>query len=92
MDKVTPACIADHIHPHDGSYNAFLLGELQSLCKPCHDKHKRRVDMHGFSDAVDVDGWPIDPNHPSNVRDRTGNSMEPAKKEPVTSKVWNSTC
>src|SRR5262249_36052165 len=33
---VTPAVIADHIEPHRGDRNKFILGPLQSLCRECH--------------------------------------------------------
>jgi 5-methylcytosine-specific restriction enzyme A len=64
--RITPATIADHHPPHKGDYNAFRLGPLRSLCKPCHDglsgfAHK------GYSSAVGDDGFPIDPRHPFNA-------------------------
>jgi hypothetical protein len=30
--------VADHIEPHNGDWNSFRLGALQSLCKRCHDR------------------------------------------------------
>ncbi len=36
------ATIADHKVPHRGDYALFWFGELQSLCKPCHDISKQR--------------------------------------------------
>jgi hypothetical protein len=62
----TPATIADHIKPHSGNWNDFLLGKLQSLCKPCHDITKRCLDLHGYTADIDSDGWPTDPRHPAN--------------------------
>lgn len=64
----TPATIADHVEPHRGDWNAFMLGKLQSLCKPCHDKDKRLLDLHGYSDDIGDDGWPLDPRHPANAK------------------------
>jgi 5-methylcytosine-specific restriction endonuclease McrA len=64
----TPATIADHVVSHGGDWNAFILGELQSLCEPCHNSLKRRLDQDGFVSDVDDDGWPIDPRHPANAR------------------------
>jgi 5-methylcytosine-specific restriction protein A len=63
--RITPATIADHHPPHKGDYNVFVLGELRSLCAPCHDglqaiKHK------GYRSDCDDDGYPIDKNHPFN--------------------------
>jgi 5-methylcytosine-specific restriction protein A len=63
--KVELATIADHKVPHHGDVNAFWLGELQSLCKPHHDSRKRLIEREGYSNAVDEDGWPLDPRHPS---------------------------
>ncbi|MCA1452145.1 HNH endonuclease [Bradyrhizobium sp. BRP22] len=63
---VTPARVADHVEPHNGDWNKFRLGPLQSLCFDCHDIHKRRIDLHGYSSDIDDDGWPIDPRHPAN--------------------------
>lgn len=62
--RVTAATVADHIAPHQGDYNLFWHGALQSLCNPCHNSLKQRIETHGYSHAVDVDGRPIDPNHP----------------------------
>ena len=64
--RITPATIADHIVPHKGDYNLFVLGPLQSLCKQCHDQTKHVQELKGFSGKCDETGWPIDPNHPWN--------------------------
>jgi 5-methylcytosine-specific restriction endonuclease McrA len=64
--RVPAATVADHITPHKGDYNLFWHGPLQSLCENCHSRFKQRVEIHGYSNAVDVHGRPIDPNHPSN--------------------------
>ena len=63
---VTPATVVDHVQPHKGDWNLFALGELQSLCKPCHDSPKRAFELRGYSRDVGSDGWPLDPNHPAN--------------------------
>jgi hypothetical protein len=65
---LTPAKVADHVEPHNGDWNKFRLGALQSLCFDCHDVHKRRIDLHGYSSEIDNDGWPTDPRHPANRR------------------------
>lgn len=66
MGKFVSATVADHIEPHKGDDVLFFEGDLQSLCKVCHDSAKQREENAGFSSAVDVDGYPIDPKHPSN--------------------------
>jgi len=38
------ATIADHVIPHNDDYALFWFGELQSLCKPCHDIKKQRIE------------------------------------------------
>ena len=39
---LTPATVADHRERHNGQYEAFWCGELQSLCGPCHSGEKQR--------------------------------------------------
>jgi hypothetical protein len=58
---LSPATVADHVQAHGGNLNAFLLGELQSLCARCHSSYKQRVDRGFAPKAVfGDDGWPID--------------------------------
>ena len=68
---VTPATVVDHVEPHKGDWNKFVLGELQSLCANCHNRHKHIVEIRGHSFEVGDDGWPIDPNHPANRANRS---------------------
>lgn len=56
---VVPAKIADHIEHHDGDWNRFILGKLQSLCEPCH-REKHRTLRYGRKLTFGLDGWPID--------------------------------
>jgi hypothetical protein len=63
---VTPAKVADHIEPHNGSWTKFRLGALQSLCFDCHDRRKRIIELRGYDLDVDDDGWPTSPEHPAN--------------------------
>ena len=62
--ETTVATVTDHIHPHHGDVNQFWCGELQSLCRPCHDGRKRFAEKRGFDSAVGADGMPLDPRHP----------------------------
>jgi hypothetical protein len=64
IGKLERASIADHVVSHKGDWNWFWLGELQSLCKPCHDSRKKFVDFRGYDPTIGEDGWPIDPRHP----------------------------
>ena len=52
------AVIVDHVKPHRGDWNLFALGELQSLCKRCHDSTKQRLEQE--RPGADAQGWPLD--------------------------------
>ena len=58
----TPANIADHVKPHKGNEALFWdEGNLQSLCKPCHDRDKQVEERGGKpKPRYGKDGWPID--------------------------------
>ena len=62
--RVTAATVADHVVPHRGDLDLFG-GELQPLCAACHSSAKQREENGGYSGAVDLDGYPIDPAHPN---------------------------
>jgi 5-methylcytosine-specific restriction enzyme A len=63
---VTPAELVDHIRPHGGDWDTFRLSPVQSLCWKCHSQEKRRLELHGYHDDIDANGWPTDPAHPAN--------------------------
>ena len=63
--RITGATIADHFPPHDGDYNAFVLGPLRSLCAACHDQ-LQGFQHRGYSLEIGLDGYPIDERHPFN--------------------------
>lgn len=63
---LTPASVADHVIPHRGSVSLFWSGELQSLCKQCHDSAKQLQETRGYSMDLDSNGLPTDPLHPYN--------------------------
>jgi hypothetical protein len=85
---VMPADVVDHIMPHYGNQLSFWLGPLQSLCKQCHDMHKRRLEQHGYSTEIGHDGWPIDPKHPVHTgrlpqsTSQSGSGDQPSHKQP----------
>ena len=64
--RVIAATVADHIEPHKGNYNAFILGPLRSLCAACHDNLSGFTHKPYDSKAIGADGFPIDPLHPFN--------------------------
>jgi hypothetical protein len=65
----TVARVADHVEPHRGDPVKFWTGELQSLCKPHHDREKQLLELGLPLVAVDEDGWPTDPRLLSNGGD-----------------------
>ncbi|MCK2183518.1 HNH endonuclease [Halomonas getboli] len=65
LGRVTPAKVADHITPHKGGEALFFDADnLQSLCKTCHDSAKQRQEKTGSLPGCDLDGLPLDPDHP----------------------------
>jgi 5-methylcytosine-specific restriction endonuclease McrA len=65
------ATIVHHIKAHKGDIKLFYsMSNLQSLCKPHHDGEAHSEEMKGYSRAVDKEGWPTDPRHPLNARER----------------------
>jgi 5-methylcytosine-specific restriction enzyme A len=62
--RVVAATVVDHIRPHRGDLRLFLDEDnLQSLCKKCHDSHKKRQENSGHMVGHGLDGRPVDPNH-----------------------------
>lgn len=54
------AAAVDHIKPHKGDPALFLdLGNLQSLCKRCHDSGKQADERLEVAWVMDADGWPL---------------------------------
>ena len=61
------ATIVHHRMPHRGNLSLmFDPMNLESVCKPHHDGAIQADERRGYSAAVDVNGYPIDPNHPAN--------------------------
>ena len=61
----TIADTVDHIEPHKGNIELFYKRDnLQSLCSHCHNASKQMQELYGYSPACDVNGYPIDKNHP----------------------------
>lgn len=52
QDRLVPATVIDHIQPHKGDALLFWdVGNLQALCKQCHDSKTAREDG-GFNNVV----------------------------------------
>jgi 5-methylcytosine-specific restriction enzyme A len=41
---VVLATVAHHLVPHRGDWQLFIAGDLQSLCKRCHDSEAQAED------------------------------------------------
>ena len=63
---VAAAVAVHHATPHKGDWEMFINGPFVSLCSPCHDGDARDIEQRGYKRTIDVNGYPIDPNHPSN--------------------------
>jgi 5-methylcytosine-specific restriction protein A len=51
--RITPATVADHIKPHKGNLELFWdEGNLQALCKSCHDSKTAKEGRWGEKGKV----------------------------------------
>jgi hypothetical protein len=64
--RVVVATVAHHRIEHKGNPDLFFGGELESLCKLCHDGEAQQQERKGYATTIGSDGWPIDPMHPAN--------------------------
>lgn len=60
---VVAATVANHKTPHRGDWNLFITGELESVCKPCHDGPVQSEERGTPRQATGLDGWPITSTH-----------------------------
>ena len=59
--------VVNHRVPHKGDAELFHdLGNLEAVCKSCHDGDVQSSERVGYSSAIGDDGWPIDGAHPAN--------------------------
>ena len=65
--KVTVATVVDHVERHHGDPQKFWYGELQSLCRGCHESRKKFHEARGYARDIGTDGFPLDPKHPANA-------------------------
>lgn len=57
---ITEANVVDHVRKHDGDAALFWdSNNLQSLCAPCHDGVKQRLDNGENVIRFGPDGWPL---------------------------------
>jgi 5-methylcytosine-specific restriction endonuclease McrA len=60
---ISAASVADHVIPHRNDPALFFnAGNLQSLCKRCHDAHKQRLEKSGRVIGASLTGEPINPH------------------------------
>lgn len=65
IGRTVPATTVDHVIPHKGDWNLFIeRTNHQSVCTACHNAAKAMQEIHGYSQACDVGGFPIDAGHP----------------------------
>ena len=44
VESNTSQLVCDHVERHHGDEQAFWAGPFQTLCKPCHDRDKQRME------------------------------------------------
>jgi 5-methylcytosine-specific restriction protein A len=66
LGLLEPATVANHVIPHRGNWTLFSTGELESVCKACHDGPIQAEEAAGAVKGNDVSGRPLDPRHPWN--------------------------
>lgn len=60
LEDVTPADTVDHVTPHKGDERLFWdPSNIQSLCAPCHSRHKQREERGTARPPIGLDGYPI---------------------------------
>ena len=57
---VIQATVAHHVEPHEGVWEKFISGKLESLCKRCHDSSAQSEEALGYRSEIGLDGWPVD--------------------------------
>jgi 5-methylcytosine-specific restriction protein A len=59
--RAEPATILDHIKEHKGDKGLFYDPKnWQSLCKPCHDRIKQKMEKNAHLPEIGLDGWPVE--------------------------------
>ena len=61
---IVPATVVDHVVRHAGHADPLFwdTGNLQSLCKRCHDSIKAQLDEKGWARGFDAQGLPLYPD------------------------------
>ena len=45
--RIVEASVVNHVDGHNGDFERFYFGEVESLCKPCHDIDVQREEAAG---------------------------------------------
>jgi 5-methylcytosine-specific restriction protein A len=63
----TPATIVHHNPPHNNDPERFWdENTFEAVCATCHSGVKNIEENHGYSQAADINGMPLDKGHPWN--------------------------
>ena len=63
------AATVNHKTPHRGDPALFFdLANTESVCKSDHDRLIQKEEARGYTIGSDINGRPVDPNHPWNAR------------------------
>jgi hypothetical protein len=86
--EVVLATIVDHVEPHRGDWNKFVMGPLQSLCEECANRDKQRLEIGKSVTRYGVDGWPIEELTPTGPV-----AVDPSQAvPPPPPKKWTPVC
>lgn len=67
------AAVVNHKKPHRGNPTLFFdLNNTESVCKQDHDALIAKEEARGYVVGSDIDGRPVDPEHPWNNRNSHG--------------------
>jgi 5-methylcytosine-specific restriction endonuclease McrA len=71
--RLTPSTVVDHVIPHKGDLSLFWdTRNWQAICATCHEAVKKAAERGGNPmRGCDVNGMPLDPNHPWNLPPRS---------------------
>lgn len=66
--KITVATVVNHKRPHKGNWQLFADPKNhESACKDHHDGLIQREEARGHEIGADINGRPVDPQHPWNA-------------------------
>jgi 5-methylcytosine-specific restriction endonuclease McrA len=61
------AAVVNHKKPHKGDEVLFFdLDNTEAVCKSCHDALIQKEEARGYTIGSDINGRPVDPQHPWN--------------------------